>query len=90
MVTKTVDPLGGSYAIEAATDQLERAAVVLLDRIEAKGGVLEALQKAREQQLTRFIGITSHDAPAAAAARADQEHGDRAARRHLKNTAGAA
>jgi hypothetical protein len=36
-----------------------------LARIEAKGGVLEALQKAREQKLTRFIGITSHDAPAA-------------------------
>jgi aryl-alcohol dehydrogenase-like predicted oxidoreductase len=36
-----------------------------LARIEAKGGVLEALLKAREQKLTRFIGITSHDAPAA-------------------------
>jgi predicted aldo/keto reductase-like oxidoreductase len=36
-----------------------------LARIESKGGVLEALLKAREQKLTRFIGITSHDAPAA-------------------------
>jgi hypothetical protein len=36
-----------------------------LTRIEAKGGVLEALLKAREQKLTRFIGISSHDAPAA-------------------------
>jgi aryl-alcohol dehydrogenase-like predicted oxidoreductase len=36
-----------------------------LARIEAKGGVLEALLKAREQKLTRFIGITSHDSPAA-------------------------
>ena len=36
-----------------------------LARIEAKGGVLEALLKAREQKLTRFIGISSHDAPAA-------------------------
>ncbi|MGD0775824.1 MAG: aldo/keto reductase [Candidatus Solibacter sp.] len=36
-----------------------------LARIEAKGGVLEALLKARDQKLTRFIGITSHDAPAA-------------------------
>ena len=36
-----------------------------LARIEAKGGVLENLLKAREQKLTRFIGITSHDAPAA-------------------------
>jgi hypothetical protein len=36
-----------------------------LARIEAKGGVLEALLKARQQKLTRFIGITSHDSPAA-------------------------
>ena len=36
-----------------------------LARIEAKGGVLETLLKAREQKLTRFIGITSHDSPAA-------------------------
>ncbi|MGA1996498.1 MAG: aldo/keto reductase, partial [Bryobacteraceae bacterium] len=36
-----------------------------LARIEAKGGVLENLLKAREQKLTRFIGITSHDSPAA-------------------------
>jgi predicted aldo/keto reductase-like oxidoreductase len=36
-----------------------------LARIEAKGGVLESLLKAREQKLTRFIGISSHDAPAA-------------------------
>ena len=36
-----------------------------LARIEAKGGVLEALLKAREQKLTRFVGISSHDAPAA-------------------------
>jgi len=36
-----------------------------LARIEAKGGVLEELLKARDRKLTRFIGITSHDAPAA-------------------------
>jgi aryl-alcohol dehydrogenase-like predicted oxidoreductase len=36
-----------------------------LARIEAKGGVLEALLKARDQKLTRFIGITSHDSPMA-------------------------
>lgn len=34
-----------------------------LARIEAKGGVLEQLQKLREQKLTRFIGITSHTDP---------------------------
>jgi len=36
-----------------------------LARIEAKGGVLDALLQARENKLTRFIGVTSHDSPAA-------------------------
>ena len=34
-----------------------------LARIEARGGVLEALLQARERKLIRFIGITSHDSP---------------------------
>lgn len=34
-----------------------------LARIEAKGGVLEQLQKLRDQRMTRFIGITSHTDP---------------------------
>jgi uncharacterized protein len=34
-----------------------------LAQIEAKGGVLEQVQKLRDQGLTRFIGITSHTDP---------------------------
>jgi aryl-alcohol dehydrogenase-like predicted oxidoreductase len=34
-----------------------------LAAIEAKGGVLERLQKIRDQKMTRFIGITSHTDP---------------------------
>jgi predicted aldo/keto reductase-like oxidoreductase len=34
-----------------------------LAKIEAKGGVLEQLQKLRDQKMTRFIGITSHTDP---------------------------
>jgi len=34
-----------------------------LTRIEAKGGVLEQLQKMRDQKMLRFIGITSHYDP---------------------------
>jgi methylmalonyl-CoA mutase N-terminal domain/subunit len=44
-VADTVDPLGGSYAVEAATDQLEREAVALLDRIETRGGALRAIER---------------------------------------------
>lgn len=36
-----------------------------LEAIEAKGGVLEALHEAREQKITRAIGITSHADPVA-------------------------
>jgi uncharacterized protein len=36
-----------------------------LANIEAKGGVLEALYEARQQKITRAIGITSHADPAA-------------------------
>jgi predicted aldo/keto reductase-like oxidoreductase len=34
-----------------------------LARIESKGGVLERLQKLRDQKMTRFVGITSHYDP---------------------------
>ena len=34
-----------------------------LAKIEAKGGVLEMLQKAKAQKMTRFIGITCHTNP---------------------------
>jgi methylmalonyl-CoA mutase N-terminal domain/subunit len=44
-VADTVDPLGGSYAIEAATVTLEREALKLLDRIEAAGGAIAAIER---------------------------------------------
>jgi predicted aldo/keto reductase-like oxidoreductase len=34
-----------------------------LDKIEAKGGVLDQVLKMRDQKMTRFIGITSHTDP---------------------------
>jgi methylmalonyl-CoA mutase N-terminal domain/subunit len=43
-VTNTVDPLAGSYAIEALTTDIERGAVQLLDRIEQAGGTLAAIE----------------------------------------------
>ena len=49
-VADTVDPLGGSYALEAATDLLEQEAVTLLDRIEAKGGALGAIERGEIQR----------------------------------------
>jgi methylmalonyl-CoA mutase N-terminal domain/subunit len=40
----TVDPVGGSYAIEAMTSALEREAQALIDRIDAIGGTLRAIE----------------------------------------------
>lgn len=42
-VTNTIDPLGGSYMIEALTDETERAALEYIERIEALGGVLSCI-----------------------------------------------
>jgi methylmalonyl-CoA mutase N-terminal domain/subunit len=43
-VTDTVDPLGGSWFVEALTDEVERGALDYLERIEAMGGAVEAIE----------------------------------------------
>ncbi len=43
-VTNTVDPLGGSYFVEALTDETERVTMDYLHRIDALGGVLACIQ----------------------------------------------
>jgi methylmalonyl-CoA mutase, N-terminal domain len=43
-VTNTVDPVGGAYAIEETTDRIERDVVALMERIEAVGGTLAAIE----------------------------------------------
>jgi len=48
-VTETPDPLGGSYYVEALTDDLERAALDYLAEIEALGGTLAALEGGFQQ-----------------------------------------
>lgn len=44
-VTKTVDPLGGSYAIEWLTDKLEAEIQPLMRVIEDKGGFIECFKR---------------------------------------------
>jgi methylmalonyl-CoA mutase N-terminal domain/subunit len=39
-----VDPLGGAYAIEALTSQIEAQAQALLDRIDQQGGMVAAIE----------------------------------------------
>jgi len=43
-VTNTVDPLGGSYFIEALTRQMQQDARAYFERIEQKGGMIPALE----------------------------------------------
>jgi methylmalonyl-CoA mutase N-terminal domain/subunit len=44
-VANTVDPAGGAYVIEAMTDRIEEGARQLLERIEAAGGTLAAIEQ---------------------------------------------
>lgn len=44
-VTNTVDPLGGSFFVEAQTNRIEAQAYDYFRRIEALGGVLPAIEK---------------------------------------------
>ena len=44
-VTNTIDPLGGSYFIEALTDRMEEAAYDYFRRIDELGGMVEAVKQ---------------------------------------------
>jgi methylmalonyl-CoA mutase N-terminal domain/subunit len=49
-VADVIDPLGGSYFIEALTDELERRAWELIERIEAMGGAVAAIERGFYQE----------------------------------------
>lgn len=43
-VTRTVDPFAGSYVVEALTDEIEEAAVALMQQVEDLGGAVSAIE----------------------------------------------
>jgi methylmalonyl-CoA mutase N-terminal domain/subunit len=43
-VTNIIDPLGGSWAIEALTDQMEKDAFAYINRIDELGGIIRAIE----------------------------------------------
>ena len=49
-VANAVDPLGGSYFIEALTQKMEDGARAYFDRIDAMGGMVEAVEKGFPQR----------------------------------------
>jgi len=44
-VTKTVDPFAGSYVVESMTDDLEAAALELIQAVEDRGGAVAAIEQ---------------------------------------------
>ncbi len=49
-VANTIDPLGGSYFVEALTNELEEEAFEIIRRIDDMGGMLSAIEKNYPQQ----------------------------------------
>jgi methylmalonyl-CoA mutase, N-terminal domain len=43
-VSETVDPLGGSYYVETLTDELERVATEIIEKVDAMGGAVAAIE----------------------------------------------
>ncbi len=44
-VTDTIDPLGGSYYVEALTNEMEERAMSYIDKIDSMGGVTAGIEK---------------------------------------------
>ena len=67
-VADTVDPFAGSYAIEELTTQLEKRAVDYIEKIDAMGGMLRAIETGyvqREIQEAAYqyqLAVEKHDA----------------------------
>jgi methylmalonyl-CoA mutase N-terminal domain/subunit len=49
-VTHTIDPLGGSYYVEALTDRMEEAAYGYFQKIDELGGMVEAIKQTYPQR----------------------------------------
>ncbi len=49
-VTNTIDPLGGAYFVEALTDRMEAQAYEYFEKIDALGGMVEAVKRGYPQR----------------------------------------
>ncbi len=49
-VINVADPFGGSYAVEALTDRVEREALAYIDKIDAMGGMVAAIEEGFPQR----------------------------------------
>ncbi len=78
-VTNTIDPFGGSYAVEALTDRMEREAIDYIRRIDEMGGMVKAIetgypqreiaeaafhfQRQLEQGIKTVVGVNKYSIP---------------------------
>jgi methylmalonyl-CoA mutase N-terminal domain/subunit len=78
-VTNTIDPLGGSYAIEALTERMEREAMDYIRQIDDMGGMVRAIetgfpqreiaeaaflfQRQLEDGIKAVVGVNKHQVP---------------------------
>jgi len=78
-VTNTIDPFGGSYAVEALTDRMEREANDYIRRIDELGGMVKAIetgypqreiaeaafhfQRQLEQGIKTVVGVNKYSIP---------------------------
>jgi methylmalonyl-CoA mutase N-terminal domain/subunit len=78
-VTNTIDPFGGSYAVEALTDKMEREANDYIRRIDEMGGMVKAIetgypqreiaeaafhfQRQLEQGIKTVVGVNKYSIP---------------------------
>jgi methylmalonyl-CoA mutase N-terminal domain/subunit len=78
-VTNTIDPMGGSYAVEALTDRIEREAMDYIGKIDGMGGMVRAIetgypqreiaeaafhfQRQLEKNLKTIVGVNKYSIP---------------------------
>jgi methylmalonyl-CoA mutase N-terminal domain/subunit len=56
-VARVADPLGGSYYVEALTDEVEARVIAIMDDLEKQGGMVQAIE---EGYLQRLISEEAH------------------------------
>ena len=61
-VANTIDPFGGSWHVERLTTEIEAGAVALLDRIDAAGGTLAAIEAGMIQRQVQESAYTTQQA----------------------------
>jgi methylmalonyl-CoA mutase N-terminal domain/subunit len=61
-VANTVDPCGGSWAIEQRTEEIEREARALIDAIDAAGGTLAAIERGHIQKQVQDAAYAAQQA----------------------------